>query len=64
LLAGEAEVLGGLPDAPMVVRHRHVGDAQMGKGVVDGIGEGRDAADIRRFPDPLGAVGQVKLGAS
>ena len=51
---GKSEALSGLPHAPMIMRHGGVGQAEMGEGVVDRIGKGRDAADVvfkYRAPD-------------
>jgi hypothetical protein len=44
----------------MIVRHLGVGQAEMGEGVIDRIGEGRNAADIRRFADILGTDRMVR----
>jgi hypothetical protein len=52
---GKSEALSGLPHTPMIMRHGGVGWAEMGEGVVDRIGKGRDAADVRRLADSLGA---------
>ena len=38
----------------MIVRHLGVRQAEMGERIVDRIGEGGNAADIRRFADTLG----------
>ncbi|HET9318429.1 MAG TPA: hypothetical protein VFO27_01595, partial [Bryobacteraceae bacterium] len=50
---GKSEPLGGLPHAPMIMRHGGMGQAEMGESVVDRIGKGRDTADIRRFAHSL-----------
>src|SRR6516165_11387640 len=58
----ESEALSGLPHAPMIMRHCSVGQAQMGEGVVDRIGKGRDAADVGRLADSLGADRMMRRG--
>src|SRR5215472_3714380 len=60
--AGEPQTLRRLPYAPMVVWHRRVGQAQMREGIVDRVREGRDAADIGRFADALGADRMMRRG--
>jgi hypothetical protein len=60
--AREPKLLRGLPHSPMIVRHRRVGQAEMGEGIVDGVEEGGDAPDIGRFTDPLGTDRVMRRG--
>jgi hypothetical protein len=43
----QSEALGGLPQPPMIMRHRGVGQAEMGKGVVDRVGKADDGNAFR-----------------
>src|SRR5215469_1002419 len=52
-IRSKSEALSRFPHTPMIVWHCGVGQAEMGKGVVDRIGEGGDAADVRRLADSL-----------
>src|ERR1700688_5213167 len=54
-LRKHSQTLRRLPVAPVVVRHLDVGRTQERKGVVDGVGDRRHAADIRALADALGA---------
>src|SRR5271168_4540406 len=48
---GNSEALRRFPYPPMIVRHLCVRQAEMGERVIDRIGEGGDAAHIRRLAD-------------
>src|SRR6201997_696047 len=54
ILRHRAQFLCRLPVAPVIVRHLDMRRAEERERVVDGIGEGRHAADIRAFADALG----------
>src|SRR6476469_2441726 len=51
----DAKCLALLPHAIRRMRHVHVCDAPGGKRIDDRVAEARNAADVRRFRDALGA---------
>ncbi len=59
----QAQLVQRLPDISLRVRHRHMGHTMMSECVDDGVGECRDAADVRRFPDALGADRVMRTGS-
>ena len=46
-IRSESEALSRFPYTPMIVWHCGMGEAAMGKGVVDRIGKRGDTADVR-----------------
>ena len=51
----QTEIMGNLPDPPVIMRHVGLLQTEALEGIVHGIGKTRHASDIGTFADTLGA---------